>query len=81
MLSIEGWLNGIITTSLILIACSSGLYLIFKSTKLKTKPLVYLGFAILFSVLTYSYLFFYNKYSMVIYYFNIRKRNEKRKSR
>lgn len=58
MLSIEGWLNGIITTSLILIAGSSGLYLIFKSMKLKTKPLIYLGFAILFSGLTYSYLSF-----------------------
>ena len=56
MLSIEGWLNSIITTSLILIASASGLFLIFKSKKLKTKPLFYLGFAILFSGLTYTYL-------------------------
>jgi len=53
MLSIVGWLEGIITSSILIFGLLSGLFFVYKSRKTKAKLLLYMGLLIIFSSIIY----------------------------
>ena len=53
MLSTIGWLSGITSTGVFIISCMFGLFFIYKSRKLKSNLLLYLGLIYIFAGLVY----------------------------